>query len=96
MGNLIISSISLYSSLLFSALPTYFPLDNLGGKMEQMQALKPDRLEAKSMPLNFLAMWLLEALFLIHKTVMIPTPQAGVEVIRKKIWEACDKCITTI
>lgn len=44
--------------------------------MEQAQALKPDRLETKSMPLNFIAVWFLEALFLIHKTVTISTPQA--------------------
>lgn len=29
--------------------------------MEQVPALKPDILEAKSMPLKFLAVWLLEA-----------------------------------
>lgn len=55
MDNLIISGISLYySSLLFSALSVLLPLDNLGGKMEQAQALKPDRFETKSVPLNFL------------------------------------------
>lgn len=77
MVNLIISGISLYySSLPLSALSGFLPLDNFGGKMEQAQALKPDRLETKSMPLNFIAVWFLEALFLIHKTVTISTPQA--------------------
>jgi hypothetical protein len=36
-----------HHSLLFSILSAFLPLGNLGGKVKQVQALKPDRLETE-------------------------------------------------
>lgn len=77
MKNLIISYISLFHPFLLLSVFLHFFLWIIWEGAQNGTCIGFEiRLKTKPMPFNFLALQLLEAVFPIHETVMIPTSQA--------------------